>query len=139
VRSWPDIVGALRRRLAASHNRFRFRDNGNLHPEGLMDDGREIQIRVIASMKEVEASRWAALAGTSKAAATADHPYNPFVSHEFLSALEESGSATAKTGWLGQHLILEDGQGAVGGALPCYLKSHSQGEYVFDYGWADAF
>ena len=104
-----------------------------------MDDGREIQIRVIASMKEVEASRWAALAGTSKAAATADHPYNPFVSHEFLSALEESGSATAKTGWLGQHLILEDGQGAVGGALPCYLKSHSQGEYVFDYGWADAF
>jgi uncharacterized protein len=56
-----------------------------------------------------------------------------------LSALEDSGSATATTGWLPQHLALEGKGGELLGALPCYLKSHSQGEYVFDHGWADAF
>ncbi|MEL7428980.1 MAG: GNAT family N-acetyltransferase [Pseudomonadota bacterium] len=66
-------------------------------------------------------------------------PFNPFVSHEFLHALEISGSATAKTGWLGQHLLLETQEGELLGALPCYLKNHSQGEYVFDHSWADAF
>jgi hypothetical protein len=54
-------------------------------------------------------------------------------------ALEEGGSATAETGWLPQHLLLEDGSGALPGCMPCYLKSHSQGEYVFDHGWADAY
>lgn len=66
-------------------------------------------------------------------------PYNPFLSHAFLSAMEESGSATAKTGWHGHHLLLENDEGALIGAIPGYLKSHSQGEYVFDHGWADAF
>ena len=69
----------------------------------------------------------------------AGKPYNPFVSHAYLSALEESGSATAETGWLGQHLLMEDADGSLRGALVCYVKSHSQGEYVFDHGWADAF
>ncbi len=49
------------------------------------------------------------------------------------------GSATAETGWLGQHLLMEDADGFLRGALACYVKSHSQGEYVFDHGWADAF
>lgn len=66
-------------------------------------------------------------------------PVNPFVTHEFLYALEKSGSATAETGWLGQHLLLETQDRALLGILPCYLKNHSQGEYVFDHGWADAF
>ena len=65
--------------------------------------------------------------------------YDPFVSFDFLSALEESGCVSAQTGWLAQHIALEDDDGAVLGLVPCYLKSHSQGEYVFDYGWADAF
>lgn len=69
----------------------------------------------------------------------AGRPVNPFVRHEFLFALEQSGSATAETGWLGQHLLLETSEGGLLGALPCYLKNHSQGEYVFDHGWADAF
>jgi predicted N-acyltransferase len=56
-----------------------------------------------------------------------------------LRALEDSGSATAETGWLPQHLLLEDGSGTLLGCLPCYLKSHSRGEYVFDHGWADAY
>lgn len=52
--------------------------------------------------------------------------------------MEDSGSATAKTGWLGHHLLLEDAVGMLVGAVPAYLKNHSQGEYVFDHGWADA-
>jgi len=66
-------------------------------------------------------------------------PYNPFISWDFLQALEAAGCVCADTGWLPQHLILKDSTGAIAGAAPCYLKSHSQGEYVFDHGWADAF
>ncbi len=65
--------------------------------------------------------------------------YNPFVSYEFLTALEASQSATARTGWQPQHLVVQDKGGRMLGAAPCYLKSHSQGEYVFDHGWADAY
>src|SRR5580692_3305046 len=64
--------------------------------------------------------------------------YNPFVSHEFFSAVEKSGSATAKTGWGPRHLLAKI-DGRIAGIVPCYLKSHSQGEYVFDRGWADAY
>jgi predicted N-acyltransferase len=66
-------------------------------------------------------------------------PYNPFVSHAFLSALEDSGSAEPETGWIGSHLILRDSNGVVEAALPAYLKMHSYGEYVFDHAWADAY
>lgn len=65
--------------------------------------------------------------------------YNPFISYDFLASLEESGSACASTGWLPQHLVLEDDSGAALGICPAYLKSHSRGEYVFDEGWADAY
>jgi predicted N-acyltransferase len=65
--------------------------------------------------------------------------YNPFISHDFLLSLEESGSATGRTGWAGRHLILKDAAERPIGIVPCYLKSHSQGEYVFDHGWANAF
>jgi predicted N-acyltransferase len=64
--------------------------------------------------------------------------YNPFVSHAFFSALEASGSACARTGWGPRHLVARL-DGAIAGIVPCYLKSHSQGEYVFDRGWADAY
>jgi predicted N-acyltransferase len=65
--------------------------------------------------------------------------HNPFVSHAFLSALERSQSATAKTGWQPQHLLAEAADGALLGAALCYLKTHSRGEYVFDHGWAEAY
>jgi predicted N-acyltransferase len=65
-------------------------------------------------------------------------PGNPFVSHAFLSAVEDSGSATARTGWLPQHAALRDASGALVAAAPMYAKSHSYGEYVFDHGWANA-
>lgn len=64
---------------------------------------------------------------------------NPFCSYGFLSALEESGCATAETGWLPQHVIIEDDLGKTVGVMPLYLKNHSQGEYVFDHSWANAF
>src|SRR5689334_12577420 len=64
---------------------------------------------------------------------------NPFVSHAFLSAIEDSGSANARTGWLPQHATLRDETGEVVAVAPMYAKSHSYGEYVFDHGWAHAF
>jgi len=64
---------------------------------------------------------------------------NPFISHDFLSSLEASFSVGPRTGWQPRHLLLEDASGALVGAAPCYVKTHSRGEYVFDYGWADAF
>ncbi|MCB1542139.1 MAG: N-acetyltransferase [Rhodoblastus sp.] len=66
-------------------------------------------------------------------------PFNPFLTHGFLSSLEESGSATPRTGWTGAHILVEDAAGRLVACAPAWLKSHSQGEYVFDHGWADAY
>ncbi len=69
-------------------------------------------------------------------------PYNPFLDHRFLRALEDSGSVSAKTGWQPFHIVLSEAGDGVDGAIgvvPMYLKSHSRGEYVFDGGWAEAF
>ncbi|MET0633023.1 MAG: GNAT family N-acetyltransferase [Xanthobacteraceae bacterium] len=65
--------------------------------------------------------------------------YNPFISHDFLSSLEESGSVRARAGWQPMHLLAEEAGGRLVGAVPCYAKSHSRGEYVFDHGWAEAY
>src|SRR5262245_57693146 len=62
---------------------------------------------------------------------------NPFILHDFLSSLEESGAAHPRTGWLGRHLLAEDENGVALAAMPAYLKNHSRGEYVFDHGWAE--
>ncbi|MBY5369829.1 GNAT family N-acetyltransferase [Rhizobium leguminosarum] len=97
----------------------------------------ELSIRVERSFTAIPPESWSRLSGASKTCSTLT--YNPFVSHAFLSSLEESGSADAETGWLGHHLLLETDRGELVGALPGYLKNHSQGEYVFDHGWADAF
>jgi uncharacterized protein len=90
------------------------------------------QLRSLSSLKHIKADVWDALANPK------GQPFNPFVSHAFLSSLEDSGSATARTGWAASHLILEDGDKVLG-LVPCYLKNNSMGEYVFDHGWADAF
>jgi predicted N-acyltransferase len=94
-----------------------------------MPDGSEaIAVRVVSRIAELPAAEWDLCAGA-----------NPFVSHAFLSALEDSGSATRETGWLPQHLVIAGRDGRLMGAVPLYLKSHSYGEYVFDWGWADAY
>jgi predicted N-acyltransferase len=96
----------------------------------------ELQIRVIPALAEISATQWDACANPQSHSEL--FPYNPFVSHDFLSALEASGSATARTGWHPQHLVAET-DGVIRGVVPCYLKSHSRGEYVFDAGWAEAY
>ena len=65
--------------------------------------------------------------------------HNPFTSFDFLHALEASGSVSPRAGWAPQHLSVSDNDGGIAGVMPLYLKSHSQGEYVFDYAWADAY
>jgi uncharacterized protein len=94
---------------------------------------------VVPRIAAIRASDWDACARGADSRGNAARPDNPFITHAFLHALEESGSATRATGWLPQHLVLEDGAGGVAGCMPCYLKSHSYGEYVFDHAWADAY
>jgi predicted N-acyltransferase len=72
-------------------------------------------------------------------ACAAAPPANPFVSYDFLDIAEESGCASPRTGWAPQHLAVRDEAGAVAAVAPLYLKSHSQGEYIFDHSWADAY
>ncbi|PAP93201.1 GNAT family N-acetyltransferase [Mesorhizobium wenxiniae] len=94
-------------------------------------------IRVASGIGAFTCAEWDGLGGTARG--DAENGYNPLVSFAFLSALEDSGCAVQRTGWRGHHLRLETAQGKLLGAVPCYLKSHSQGEYVFDHGWSDAF
>jgi len=96
-------------------------------------------VRVVQRIAAVPASEWDACARGADSRGNAARPDNPFISHAFLHALEESGSATRATGWLPQHLVMEDGAGGISACMPCYLKSHSYGEYVFDHAWADAY
>jgi uncharacterized protein len=95
----------------------------------------DLRVRVLPAISEIAAADWDRCAGGSDAAGGP----NPFTRHAFLAALETSKSATARTGWQPQHLVAESTDGAVIGVAPCYLKSHSRGEYVFDAGWADAY
>ena len=95
-----------------------------------MPDGSDaITIKVLGAIAEVPAEQWDACAGAD----------DPFARHAFLAALEDSGSVSAETGWQPHHLVVEDEAGTVIGAAPLYLKGHSYGEFVFDWGWADAY
>ena len=88
----------------------------------------EISARIAESVSEFSAEQWDRCAGSS----------NPFVSHGFLSAMEESGSVGPGTGWKPLPIVIETETG-LAGCLPSYLKSHSQGEYIFDQQWASAY
>jgi predicted N-acyltransferase len=92
------------------------------------DGSATLTLTLHQAIKEIPPEDWDACAGDG----------NPFVSHAFLSALEDSGSANSRTGWLPQHAVLRTADGTVIGAVPMYAKSHSYGEYVFDHGWAQA-
>jgi len=94
----------------------------------MADRESEILARIATGVGAIEAADWDRLAGDG----------DPFLSHAFLSALEESGSVGPGTGWSPAPILVEE-DGAIVAAAPTYLKSHSQGEYVFDHGWADAF
>ena len=92
-----------------------------------MADG-DLIARVAPGVGTIPAAQWDALAGRG----------NPFVGHAFLTALEDSASVGPGTGWSPAPLVIEDGRGSLLAAMPAWLKSHSQGEYVFDHAWADA-
>ena len=95
-----------------------------------MPDGKEtITVKVMPGIGAIDAAAWDACAGEE----------NPFLSHAFLKALEDSGSCRAATGWQPQHLVLEAPDERVIGTVPLYLKNHSYGEYVFDHAWANAY
>ncbi len=112
--------------------------------------GDSLSVRVATSLKAVPAGAWNACANPhalqdalaapcSPSAETGIDRDNPFVSHEFLSALEESRCIGGRSGWSPAYLVVEDESGQILAASPSFLKSHSQGEYVFDHGWADAY
>jgi predicted N-acyltransferase len=86
-------------------------------------------MRVLSSIAQIDAASWNALVADGA----------PFLCHEFLLALEESGCAAPRTGWTARHLVLDDAQGRPLGALPLFLKGHSRGEFVFDFSWANAY
>ncbi|ARJ64323.1 hypothetical protein WV31_00730 [Magnetospirillum sp. ME-1] len=95
-----------------------------------MPDGtRPLTVTIAAAISEVSAAEWDSCAGEG----------NPFIRHAFLDAMERSGSASSATGWLPRHILVRDGEGRLLAAAPLYLKSHSFGEYVFDWSWAQAF
>jgi predicted N-acyltransferase len=99
----------------------------------------EITLEAVSSISAIPAAEWDACANPRDDCVPGSKSnHNPFVSHAFFAAAEASGSATPRTGWGARHLIakLDD---RIVGVVPCYLKSHSQGEYVFDRGWADAY
>jgi hypothetical protein len=95
-----------------------------------MPDGAEpFTLTAVDGIAKIGAAEWDACAGNA----------HPFLAHAFFSALEGSGSAVAATGWLPQHLALRGADGRLIACAPAYLKSHSYGEYVFDWSWADAY
>jgi len=114
--------------------------------------GGDLRVRVTTSLKTVPAGAWNACAnpgalnaalgdadGSVVAAQGGLDADNPFISHEFLRALEESGCVGGRSGWSPAYLLVEDAAGTLLAAAPSFLKSHSQGEYVFDHSWADAY
>jgi predicted N-acyltransferase len=98
-----------------------------------MTSGVKAAVRAHSAIADIGREAWDACNGAS------DYAANPFTSYDFLQVLEESGSVAPRTGWGAQHLSVEDDAGRVAGVMPLYLKSHSQGEYVFDHAWADAY
>ncbi|KAL0335306.1 UNVERIFIED_CONTAM: hypothetical protein Sradi_4742500, partial [Sesamum radiatum] len=99
------------------------------------DKQKKLSVSVVSSISEVSPDEWDACSLDS----SGPEKFNPFLTHGFLSSLEESGSAVKETGWVPQHIIARDDCNKVLGVIPLYLKSHSYGEYVFDHSWADAY
>src|SRR5947209_15750193 len=93
------------------------------------NSSRTVTVRVHAAIAEIPSAAWDACAGD----------VNRTVSHAFLNAMEASSATTTRTGWTPQHLSLAGPDGEIAGVVPLYAKTHSYGEYIFDYGWADAY
>ena len=114
----------------------------------------ELRVRLVPSFADIDPAAWDACANPHHETDNLLEPralreladvapqverFNPFLTHAFLSACEASGSAVGRTGWGGAHVLVEDAQGRLVAAAPTWLKSHSMGEYVFDWSWAEAY
>jgi uncharacterized protein len=95
--------------------------------------GDSASVEVVGKIADIPAQAWDACANPDAAT------FNPFIAHAFLKALEDAGTVGGRTGWTPRHLVLKLAGGDIAGCAPAYLKSHSQGEYVFDHSWAEAF
>jgi predicted N-acyltransferase len=99
----------------------------------------------VSGVAEIGRAAWDSVANPGWASdrplahAAGPAPYNPFVCFDFIDCLEQSGSASKRTGWTPSHLVIDGADGALAGAMPAYFKSHSMGEYVFDHGWAEGY
>ena len=102
-----------------------------------MDSPASVSVRLLDGIGATDAGTWDACAAPE--AASGGRADNPFLTHRWLSAFEESGSVHPREGWDARHLLAEDEGGTVLGVMPLYVKAHSQGEYVFDHGWAQGF
>lgn len=94
--------------------------------------GSDAVVKVAGGIAEIAATDW------DRCANPPELPHDPFVSHAFLAALEAAGTVDRRTGWVPQHLALEQ-DGCITAVMPLYVKGHSKGEYIFDYGWAEAY
>ncbi len=98
-----------------------------------MSEGLQGVIRIEPSITSIDADAWDACANPEAST------YNPFVAHAFLKALEDAKCVGGRSGWVPQYLLVDDPAGGLAACMPTYVKSHSQGEYVFDHGWAEAY
>ena len=97
------------------------------------DTAGAVSARVMPAIGSIDAAVWDACANPNPAT------FNPFVSHAFFKALEDAKCVGERTGWRPRHVVLDGADGSIAGVAPCYVKSHSLGEYVFDHAWADAY
>jgi len=100
-----------------------------VYSEQYSEQHKDMIVNIIGAIKEITSDEWNALAGEN----------NPFLRHEFLSALESHNCVGERFGWIPQHITLRDNNDKLIGAVPLYLKDNSYGEFVFDWGWADAY
>ena len=111
-------------------------------------------VRIVQSLAEIDPAAWDACANpigptaglairadgsVGEAGSAMEERFNPFITHAFLLALENSKSVGGRTGWTPTHVLVENKAGKLMAAAPCYIKTHSMGEYVFDHAWADAY
>ncbi|KAL5787015.1 hypothetical protein ACOSP7_003964 [Xanthoceras sorbifolium] len=132
---WGSKKSTEQKELDFSLGDFTLKGSGS---EGVSENQgtpKKIYLSVVSSILEVSSDDWDACAID----ATGHENFNPFLTHGFLSSLEESGSAVKETGWAPCHIIAKDECENILGVVPLYLKSHSYGEFVFDHSWADAY
>jgi predicted N-acyltransferase len=99
----------------------------------------DLTVKIATGLGAVPAPDWDACANPPALNGAAAPAHNPFTTHAFLSSLEDSGCVGGRSGWRPAHVLVEDADGRLLGAVAAYVKSHSMGEYVFDHAWADAY